>query len=248
MSTRASFRAVLLAGLLAVPALAEASAGKVSFLTGKAFRQAPGGAKVALAVGTEVEAKDVLTTEARSRLEITLADQSLMRLAPSSQAELSVAEFQDDTRKVSAKLVLGNVWAKVATSLGGDQKFEVTTEKAVAGVRGTTFRVDANKDKSSVVKVFAGAVAVAGSRFPMPQPEQAAPATEKGKKPPRTQVGAPKQVTKAEWEKLVAAQMQVRVAADGSPSEVEKFAQNDACADEWTRWNLERDGEPCAAK
>ena len=61
----------------------------------------------------------------------------------------------------------------------------------------------------------------------------------------RHQISAPTQVTKQQWEKLVGAQMQVAVSKDGKPGEPEKFAENDACKDSWTRWNRERDGEPC---
>jgi len=233
-----------LAAVLVTPSAAwAASAGQVSFLEGKAYR-APGGdlgKKVALANGGSVEAGDLIGTEAKSRMEITLADQSVMRVGPNSQASLTQADFADGGRKVSAKLVLGNVWAKVSSALGGDNKFEVTTERAVAGVRGTTFRVDSRKDKSVVVKVFAGAVAVAGSSIPRPLvPEQAS-----GKPGGHTQVAGPHQVTKAEWEKIVGAQMKITVAADGKPGEPEKFADADECKDDWTRWNRQRDGEPC---
>jgi hypothetical protein len=218
-----------------------AAAGKVSFLEGKATRQAGGaGAKVALAIGAEIEEKDLIATEAKSRLELTLADQSILRVGPTSQALIDAAQFQGDERRFSAKLVLGNVWAKVTSALGSDQKFEVTTDRAVAGVRGTTFRVDSRKDKAVVVKVFAGAVAVAGASIPRPEA-----ATNSGGKKARTPVAGPHQVTKQEWEKLVGAQMKITVAADGTPGEPEKFAQADECKDGWTRWNRERDGEPC---
>ena len=113
----------------------------------------------------------------------------------------------------------------------------------MAGVRGTTFRVDSRKDKVVVVKVFAGAVAVAGSSIPRPlAPEMASDKSKNG----RTPVAGPHQVTKAEWEKIVGAQMKITVAADGKPGEPEKFADADECKDDWTRWNRARDGEPCA--
>jgi hypothetical protein len=46
----------------------------------------------------------------------------------------------------------------------------------VAGVRGTTFRVDASKDRSVVVRVYSGTVAVASG--PIPRPEHAGAAGE----------------------------------------------------------------------
>lgn len=240
---RHAWLAALALGTLAPSAALAASAGQVSFLEGKATR-APkgGGAKVDLAKGGAVEAGDDVATSAGSKLELTLADGSIVRLGPDSRTHLDEAAFEDGERKFSAKVVFGSVWAKVSTALGGGSKFEVTTDRAVAGVRGTTFRVDAHKDKAVLVKVFAGAVAVAGASIPRPLAPEGK--DEKGKTG-RKQVAGPHQVTKQEWEKLVGAQMQIAVNSDGTPGEPQKFAEADACKDPWTAWNRDRDGEPC---
>jgi hypothetical protein len=123
------------------------------------------------------------------------------------------------------------------------------TSNAVAGVRGTTFRIDAKRDKSTVVRVYTGAVAVSNApiyakpgkvkktgKFQMPK---------QGVKPGgpgRVEVAGPHEVTKKEWEEFVAKAMQeVRVAADGKIGEPVAFdAQADA-ADEWVSWNKSRD-------
>ncbi len=161
----------------------------------------------------------------------------MLRLGPVSRVELDAAAFgaSADDRKVSAKLRVGNVWANVTKALGGEARFEVRTENAVAGVRGTTFRVDAQKDKSVVVRVYSGTVAVAAGAIPRPEHQGTAPA---GKKE-RRQVAGPTEVTREQWERIVTNMMQVKVAADGTPSEPEKFAL--AEADEWETWNRERD-------
>ncbi len=240
--------ALAAAALLGLPALAAADAGQITFLDGHAFRQAGGkGQKAALAQDGAVQQGDVLTTGARSRLEVTLGDKSVLRLGPNSELVIEDAEVKDDGRKVDTKLVLGNVWAKVSTALGGDNKFEVTTDRAVAGVRGTVFRVDAKKDKAVVVSVFAGAVAVAGNHLPQRE-HAAATGADPNAKPKHTQVAGPTQVSVKEWEKIVGAQMKISIAADGTPGEPEKFAEADECADPWSKWNKERDGEPCPAK
>jgi hypothetical protein len=272
-----AFGLFTLVGALTLSLSAYADAGKVTFLEGKAFHQAQGGEKVALAMDAAVQEHDKIITGDKARLELTLADGSVLRFGPSSEAELTTETFSDQGRQSSTKLMLGNIWAKVKTSLGGDDKFEVKTDRAVAGVRGTTFRVDAHKDNSAVVKVFAGAVAVAGVHIPItehtspmiakaspadttptepsagsapsasakPDDNKAAP-TNKAKK--HVLVQGPQQVTQQQWEKIVGAQMKVVVAADGSLGEPEKFAEADECADAWTRWNRERDGDPCPSK
>jgi hypothetical protein len=229
----AAFTAVALVAAGALAASETPPAGTITFLDGEATRAA-GGKAVKLAQGASIYQGDVIDTARRTRVELTLVDQSVLRLGPLSRVELDAAAFgkSADDRKVSAKLRVGNIWASVTRTLGGEARFEVKTENAVAGVRGTTFRVDASKDKSCVVKVYAGTVAVAGG--PLPRPEHAKPETGG-----RTQVAGPKEVTREQWERIVTSMMQVRVAADGSPAEPEAFAL--AEADEWEAWNRERD-------
>ena len=81
-----------------------------------------------------------------------LAVGSVLRLGPSSKAAVQAASFGKsvEERKVTAKLLVGKVWANVAKAVGGEQRFEVRTENADAGVRGTTFRVDAATERSGV--------------------------------------------------------------------------------------------------
>jgi hypothetical protein len=222
---------LLAAGALAAP---PAPAGSVTFLAGEATRTAAGKA-VKLAVGSAVRQGDVLETQKRTRLEVKLADGSLVRLGPSSRAIVESAAFGKtvEERKVSAKLVVGRIWANVAKAVGGEGRFEVLTQNAVAGVRGTTFRVDAATDRSVVVKVYAGAVAVSSRSVPRPGHD--------GGKPERRQVEGPQQVTREQWERIVTSMMEVRVSAEGVASEAEAFAVAQAGQDEWEEWNRGRD-------
>jgi hypothetical protein len=237
-----------------------APAGSVTFLAGEASRSSAG-EREKLALGSLVYENDLIETAARTRLEIRLQDQSALRIGPLSKLQLVSAVFGKgpEDRKVNAKLAVGKVWAQVAHAVGGGAKFEVQTENAVAGVRGTTFRVDARHDRSCVVKVYAGAVAVAGNHLPRPEHRKAGPreeggpagqgepepAPEKEAKPvkpgKRVQVAGPQQVTREQWERRVEAMMLVRVSADGQPSAVESFALAAAGADDWEEWNRERD-------
>jgi hypothetical protein len=236
------------AALLAAAALAAAAsstgpqpqaAGTVTFLAGDATR-APGASGKAekLGVGSAIRAGDVLETKRRTRLEVRLADQSVLRLGPSSRAVVQAAAFGKtvEERNVSAKLLVGKVWANVAKAVGGEARFEVQTENAVAGVRGTTFRVDAAKDRSVVVRVYSGTVAVAQGAIPRPEHAGAQDA-----KPERRQIAGPEEVTREQWEKIVTSMMQVRVSAEGVPGEPEAFALAGAGTDEWEAWNRSRD-------
>ncbi len=228
---------VALAGAAVLAAAAPAaprSAGAVTFLAGEATRAA-GGKGEKLALGSPVYAGDLLETGRRTRLEVKLADESVVRMGPLSRVVLQEAAFGSsvEDRKVSAKLVVGKVWANVAKAVGGEARFEVQTENAVAGVRGTTFRVDAARDRSVVVKVYAGTVAVASSAVIRPQHGGAAPE--------RRQVPGPQEVTREQWERIVTSMMQVGVSAAGVPAEPQPFALSKAGGDEWEEWNRSRD-------
>jgi hypothetical protein len=239
--------AALLVGAAALAAAppAPAPAGAVTFVAGEAARTA-GGKSENLAVGTSVFQGDVLETRRRTRLEVKLADGSVLRLGPSSRAAVQGATFGKtvDERNVSAKLLVGKVWANVAKAVGGEQRFEIQTENAVAGVRGTTFRVDAAADRSVVVKVYSGTVAVASGPLPRPghQGEEARPEIAKDA-PARRQVAGPRQVTREQWERIVTSMMEVRVSSEGVPTEPEAFAFAAEGQDEWEEWNRSRDAE-----
>ncbi len=220
---------------LAAPA-APRSAGAVTFVSGEATRSARGKAEP-LAVGSVVWPGDVLETRRRTRLEVKLADESVLRIGPLSRVVLEEALFGGtaEERKVAAKLVVGRIWANVAKAVGGEARFEIQTENAVAGVRGTTFRVDAATDRSVVVRVYAGTVAVASGAVPRPE--------HRGPKPERRQVPGPQEVSREQWEKIVTSMMQVRVSAAGVPAEPELFALAQAGGDPWEEWNRSRDAE-----
>jgi len=224
-------------------------AGKVTYIKGvvQAYRS---GNWTPLKKGSKVYKGDTVRTRAKSRVEIVLSDDSVIRLNYNSKAKISQAMFKGQKKDFSAKLMRGGAYAWVSKLTGSGSEFNVKTSNAVAGVRGTTFRIDAKKDKSTVVRVYTGAVAVSNAplyakpgkgqktsgKFQMPR---------KGVKPGgpgRVEVAGPHEVSKKEWEEFVAKAMQeVRVAANGEISEPVAFdAQKDA-ASEWVAWNKSRD-------
>jgi hypothetical protein len=222
-------------------------AGKVTFLKGVAQRgSVDKGPFKPLKRNDDVKEGEFLKTGADSRVEVKLADGSLVRLAPNSTLRLGTAKAGEgaDTEKGQSKLTAGKMWASVTKAVGGESKFAVRTENAVAGVRGTTFRVNAEEDGSTVVKVYEGAVAV--SNGPLVEKKKAA-----GDKGPvdfqgRKEIAPPfKEVSLQEWEKIVGKMMSIKVAVNGDQAEPEQFtAQNDAkdTADqEWVAWNQEMD-------
>ena len=220
--------------------VAEERPAQVSALEGTASRTARSGARAALAEGAPVSEGDTIETGPASRLELRFADRSVLRLGAEAKLRLSVAQFGGGPakRRMSVRLFLGNLWAKVTSVVSGDQQFEVETENAVAGVRGTTFRVDARADQSVRVRVYAGAVAVAENRAGGAGGAQGG-AADGG----RREVAGPQEISRGQWEKLVGRQMQLIVAADGTPGEPTPIAAGADRGDAWARWNEQRDRE-----
>jgi ferric-dicitrate binding protein FerR (iron transport regulator) len=222
--------------LLAPPLFAQTKSASVSALEGKAEKSRDKQAPRPLSLGAGVGQGDIISTQDETRLELKFSDNSVLRIGPKAKMQLTEAHFGGGPakRKMTAKLFFGNIWAKVTSVIQGEQKFQIETENAVAGVRGTTFRVDARTDKSVLVRVYAGAVAVAKNVpiYATGKPGEA-----------RREVEGPGEVTREQWEKLVGKQMQIVIAADGTPGEPEKFAEDADKNDAWAKWNQERDAK-----
>ena len=229
--------AFLIAAFIATERLsAEPRTAAVSALDGKASKSRGTAQPSPLSIGAAVGQGDIIATDEEARLELKFSDGSALRLGPRAKLQLTEAHFGGGVarRKMTARLFFGNIWAKVTSAIQGDQKFAIETENAVAGVRGTTFRVDARTDKSVLVRVYAGAVAVAKN-----VPLYAGGKPGEG----RHEVQGPDEVSRAQWEKIVGRQMQIAIAADGTPGEPEPFADDVDKNDAWAKWNQERDAQ-----
>ncbi|MEO0815145.1 MAG: FecR family protein [Myxococcota bacterium] len=130
-------------------------------------------------------------------------------------------------------MFFGRVWASVTSLFGDDSSFEVETENAVAGVRGTKFSANTSEGGDTLVKVYEGKVLV--SNEPIYKVKGAT-------KENRVEVPGPQEIKKDEWESLVAGAMQmVRVQSGGDMGETEAFNMGSEEDAEWEAWNAERD-------
>jgi ferric-dicitrate binding protein FerR (iron transport regulator) len=119
---------------------------------------AAGGEPRPLAVGAVLREGDRVATGPGARLEIAFGSGSVVRLGESTQAELRAAPVGGGQLRL--KLAVGNLWARVTKLLVGE-RFEVETENAVAGVRGTEFRVEsAGASGEDLIRVYEGRVRV----------------------------------------------------------------------------------------
>ena len=184
---------------------------------------------------------DRVTTGKDSRIEIKLPDGSYVRYAESTTFELVSAAYDASKkqRNMNISMIFGKTWAKVARFFGQRGRFAVTTRTAVAGVRGTVYRLNVNADNSVTVKVYWGEVVVNSQR-------RAAEAAEPGKMEAPTKVEGPRPipgphpVTMEEWTYIVKSLQQINIRPDGTVTKPFRFDIKKDLND-WVRWNQERD-------
>jgi ferric-dicitrate binding protein FerR (iron transport regulator) len=190
-------------------------------------------------------------TGENSRAELKFPDGSLLRIGPSSLLHVQASSFNGKTQEVNvdATVVGGKAWAKVSKLVGSEAKFNVKSANAVAGVRGTVFRINVDQDDATVVKVYDGAVAVSNSPFFADKPDGKkanSPVDFEGRK----QIANPfTEVSKKEYEQIVARMMEVRVGKDGTMSKASAFTSDaDKLEDpDWVNWNVACDSGNCDA-
>jgi FecR protein len=178
---------------------------------------------------------------AKSRVEIRFPDGTVMRLAEKSSLRLNELAFNKTTEQKNVKVGLnvGKLWAKVQKLSTPDSTVEVKTSNAVAGVRGTVYRVNVEADKSALVKVYEGEVYVANPPRDESKPLDKATLPHEVAGP--SEVPPPyHEVSIEEWTEIVKAMQQISISPDGKPSKPQDFDPK-ADADDWVKWNQERD-------
>jgi hypothetical protein len=153
------FIAALLALLICAPTRADEPAAMRATLVEGMVTMTPalGGGSGPLLEDDALSQGDTIVTQPGARLEITFSSGTVLRIGESSRMTLGESVPQ---KKFSAKLWLGNVWAKVH-KLIASETFELETENGVAGVRGTEFRVEVEQGQEDLVRVYEGEVKVA---------------------------------------------------------------------------------------
>jgi len=179
--------------------------------------------------GMPVTAGSFIKTGKDSMVELTMPDNSIIRLASDTLFELNQALFPEDKlRRFFSKLLIGKMWARVTSTFRGRRgTFNTSTYTAVAGVRGTTYNLKAKADKSTEISVYAGKVGVGPPLI-----------VEGG---PKEEMAWPMQVSEKKWEEIILGKLQrLYIGPDGKPGKPVPFDPLKE-KDEWVMWNQERD-------
>lgn len=207
-------------------ALADGAIGKVTVAEGKATidhcddagENCNGAAPIS--VGDAVNTQDRITVAKGGSVRVTLNDETVVKIGDKSltsdkgtQFFFAKADFDDQNERKDflGSLSFGSIWAHVKKAVAGsDQKFKVSAGKAVAGVRGTIFRVDAAQVVPTASKKSKGAKLqpVTRATVMVKEGRVGVEATVKkmvmGVTPAkgnRVQVQGPQEISKDEWEK-----------------------------------------------
>lgn len=144
------------------PAGAQRRLGEIVFAEGSVLIQRAGAQAERADIGSTVRAFDVLVTGPRSRAEVDLGSGSAggatVKLAANTAFYFDTKELSDAQRKTVLQLLSGALAVKVDKLANGT--FQIGTDSAVLGVRGTVFIVDTVPDGSLLVTCESGAVAV----------------------------------------------------------------------------------------
>ncbi len=171
-----------------------------------------------------------------SRVEIILADKSIARFADNTRFRITQIEPEGSSLKVSINLAKGQCFANLSR-VTGKPSFKITTENAVAGVRGTIYRLNLDEHKSLLVRVYEGEVQVSAAQKTLDVPIAVGPPERiDGPQP----VPGPTRVTMEEWVYIIGAMQQIRIRPDGSADKPVKFTAAEDI-DEWVIWNRKRD-------
>jgi hypothetical protein len=163
-------RAIPIGSPILIPAellVEEASQATVVAVAGTVNVVQAGSAETKLAVGSVVYEGNQINTDKNSFVTFALPDDSRVSVPSNSQVSLSKLRMTKYVKspRTLIKLVQGRVESKVSPLSNNKGRFEVSSPLAIAGVRGTHFRVGVN-DNGIANEVLEGGVAVGNKEKP----------------------------------------------------------------------------------
>lgn len=168
-------RSMLKAGLLLALVLwqqqlaAAQAVGRVVAVSGEAsVIRSSDSSRHALGFKDPIFLNDRILTATASQVKLLLNDDSILKVSPTSELLISESLLgPGEQSRTTVNLLKGKLRSLVGKQLGANSRFEVHTDVAVAGVRGTDFEVLAAGE--SLVRTFSGVVEVGNIDPKIPQ-------------------------------------------------------------------------------
>jgi hypothetical protein len=230
---------ILLIVVLSVPVLSQNPAGSIESTIGTTeinpIRKA--GWKPARPA-MKIFSKDQIRTELESFAEIKWSSGGVLRLAEKSLMVIEEPPLPG-TPPSAAKVLQGRVWANMKAITSTGKKFDLASPCAVAGIRGTIFRVDVGADSATDVSVYEGKVAVGPASFLANGMEKTADTANRHEIEGPQEVEGPHEVTLEKWVEIVAGQ-RIRVETTGA-FKTWDFDKKQDSLDTWVKYNREKD-------
>lgn len=158
-------------------------------------------------------------------LTLKLGDGSEVRVAPNSLMRINNPD-STKANQFDLQLIIGKAWAKLRKNVQLGTKLILHTAQARIDIRGTSYEAIAG-DTETQLHVFSGNVAVT-------------PESGGGQIQAPVEIKGPHEVSKEEWQMIVAAFHQVRIKKGQIPNQPSKFNLNEVSND-WIKWNLQQD-------
>jgi hypothetical protein len=153
-------RAIIVLGLTLLSAVAMAAPGRVVVVQGTAAVTHTTGGMQDLYVGDLIEEGDVIEAGEDSYIRLMMNDGSVLDLGANTRLVIRQYSGNRPGRKVSLKLWVGRLWARVMAVAGDEDKYVMSGANAVVGIRGTEIILDARTDGSADVTVLHGRISL----------------------------------------------------------------------------------------
>lgn len=150
-------RAISLFGIamLTAAAAGAASPGRVVVVQGTAEVTRSSDTKELFA-GDLIEEGDIVEAGDDSYIRMVMADGSILDLGANARLVIRKYTGKHPARKVTLKLWVGRLWARVIESVGGEDDYVLSGANAVVGIRGTEIVLDVHTDGSAEVVLIHG--------------------------------------------------------------------------------------------
>ncbi len=219
----------------------------ITYVDGQAeVKRAEGSPWEAAKANTILSVNDQVKVMSRSRVELILDNQSVLRLSENSLLTLLQMEEDRSARKESTRteLSLGRLWVRAAKLITPGSRNDVRTPTVIAGVQGTTYQIQVLENRSTKIQVFDGAVNVYN---PFPKAAIGGEKPSQVEKPREVsgpqEVQGPTTVSREEWTQIVLHQYQQITVTGRDVPRPSSFDPQKERQDEWVKWNQERDAD-----